>query len=250
MTGQTVLPAEFVLVRDHEVSAEIANVINERAGGSPVKYVDAYDLFGHGLGALRARGVENCSFELIACMDSDDISFLDRCEKQLAVFNDNPDIAVVGGIIAEFSTTPQEIVSYRKVPENYEDIVKFSKLRCPFNNPSVMFRKDVVLAVGNYKPIKGCEDYDLWFRILKDGYKGYNLPCLVLYYRTGDQFLKRRRNKIHYQSYINLKKEMRKEKYIGWKDFQISVNVQRLFYYSPAFIQKYIYRLLRKDFVL
>jgi glycosyltransferase involved in cell wall biosynthesis len=246
MAKQTVPPAEFVFVRDHEISVELTRVVEKCVGDVKIKYVDAYELFGKGLGSLRGKGVENCSYNLIACMDSDDISFPKRCEKQLTIFQKYPELAVVGGTIAEFSTMPQKVVSYRKVPERHEDIMKFAKLRSPFNQPSVMFRKDAVMDVGNYRPLGGCEDYDLWFRILKNGCKGYNIPEPILYYRTGEQFIKRRRNKLHYQSYINLRKELRKENFISSFDYLLSLNIQRFFYYSPIFIQRLIYIVLRK----
>jgi glycosyltransferase involved in cell wall biosynthesis len=246
MASQTIPPSEFVFVQDHDVSSEIQYIIKKYTDGIPVKCVDAYDLFGSGLGSIRARGVENCSFELIACMDSDDIAFPDRCEKQLQIFDKNPDMAIVGGVIAEFSVIPEEIISYRKVPEKHKDIMKFAKLRSPFNHPSVMFQKSAVIDVGNYRSLGGCEDYDLWFRLLKNGYKGYNISVPILYYRTGDQFVRRRANKLHYQNYIDLKKELRKENFINSFEYLLSISIQFFFYHSPVFVQNIIYTLIRR----
>jgi glycosyltransferase involved in cell wall biosynthesis len=247
MSSQTILPAEFVLVRDHEIPDELTEIIEESAGGIPIKYVDAYELFGKGLGAIRAKGVENCSYELIACMDSDDISFSDRCEKQLAIFDKYPDVAIVGGTIAEFSRTFEKIMSYRLLPEKHIDIVKFAKLRCPFNQPAVMFRKSVILNVGNYDVfLNACEDYELWFRALKSGYVSYNIPEPVIYFRAGDHLIEHRGEKKHYQCYVKLKKQMRKEKFINWFDCQVSITVQSVFYYSPLFLKKLIYMVLRR----
>lgn len=247
MAKQTVPPVEFVLVLDHDISDELAACIAEAAGSVSVHYVDARDLFEQGLGALRARGVEQCSCELVACMDSDDIAFPDRCARQLEVFRNNPGLAIVGGITAEFIHTAGNIVSYRNVPENHTDIMKYAKLRNPFNQPSVMFRKAIVLGVGNYNPrYKGYEDYELWYRLLKNGHKGYNIPEPIVYYRAGDQLIKHRGEKKNYISYKAIKKKMRKEKFINWFDYQISVNSQRLFYYSPFFLKKIIYKVLRK----
>jgi glycosyltransferase involved in cell wall biosynthesis len=211
-----------------------------------VRYVDAYELFSQGLGCLRARGVENCSCELIACMDSDDISCPDRCEKQLAVFKNNPDFAIVGGIVAEFLDTPKNIASYRFVPENHVDIIKFAKFRNPFNQPSVMFRKSIILDVGNYNiSYKNSEDYELWFRVLKNGYTGYNIPEPIVYFRAGEQLIEHRGEKKHYQSYIKLKKQMRNEKFINLFDYQIAIIIHTVFYYSPLFLKKLIYTVLR-----
>jgi len=247
MAGQTAPPAEFVLVWDYEINHDMMEIVAKSVGRIPVKYVNAQDLIGQGLGSLRARGVENCAYELIACMDSDDIAFPDRCEKQLAVFQHHPDLAIVGGIIAEFCDTPEEIISYRVVPENYKEIMKYARLRDPFNHPSVMFRRSVILSIGNYQPMKGCEDYDLWFRLLKNGYKGYNIPEPILYYRTGEQFIKRRKNKTHYHCYIELKKKMWDANFINWFEYYLSIAIQKVFYYSPCFVQMFMYKfMLRK----
>jgi cellulose synthase/poly-beta-1,6-N-acetylglucosamine synthase-like glycosyltransferase len=247
MANQTIPPVEFVFVRDHDIPHEFINIIKECTKNIPVKYADVYELFGQGLGHLRAKGVEYCSYELIACMDSDDIAFPDRCEKQLAVFEKNPDFAIVGGIVAEFSDSPENIVSYRMVPENHEDIVKFLKLRNPFTQSSVMFRKSVILNVGNYNiSYEGFEDYELWFRVLKNGYSAYNIPEPIIYFRAGEQLIAHRGEKKNYDCYVKLKKQMRKGNSINWFDYQISVIAQTIFYYSPFFIKKLVYILLRK----
>jgi len=248
MEKQTIPPSEFVLVRDHRIPQELLDIVQESVASVPVKYVDAYELFGQGLGAILARGVEQCSYELIARMDSDDIAFPDRCEKQLAIFNANPELAIVGGTIAEFFGSIDNVISYRILPEEHNDILKFSKFRSPFSHPSVMFRKDFILAVGNYNNnYRACEDYELWFRLLYSGKKGYNIQEPILFFRDDGQYIKRRKGKKHYQFYVLLKKEMYRNGFINFVDYILSINIQRFFRYSPYFIQILIYRyLLRK----
>jgi cellulose synthase/poly-beta-1,6-N-acetylglucosamine synthase-like glycosyltransferase len=248
MAKQTIQPAEFVLVRDYEIPQELLDIVKESVASIPVKYVDAYELFGQGLGAILARGVEQCSCELIARMDSDDIAFPDRCEKQLEIFNNNPGLAIVGGTIAEFSDSIDNIISYRVLPENNKDIVRFARLRCPFNHPAVMYRKNIILKIGNYSSLPRCEDYDLWYRVLNAGYEGYNIVDPLLYYRSGLSMLKRR-DKKHIDQYILLKKRMKKNGFINGIDFVISVNMQQFSYNLPYFVQKFIYsNFLRKKY--
>jgi glycosyltransferase involved in cell wall biosynthesis len=247
MSTQTIPPAEFVLVQDHDISSELAEAIKEGISDIPVRYIDAYDLFGKGLGAILARGVEQCSYDLIARMDSDDISFPDRCEKQLKIFQKNPKLAIVGGTVAEFSDTPQNIVSYRTVPKENSDIIKFARLRNPFNQPAVMFRKNIICRVGNYDvSFKACEDYELWIRVLMNGGEGYNIVEPILYYRAGEHLIKHRGERVNLEHLIKLNKKMLDAKFSRLIDYLISVNVQRFFYYSPFFIQKFIYKLLRR----
>jgi len=246
MAKQTIQPSEFVFVRDHEIPPELLKVVQESTAHIPVKYVDAYELFGKGLGAILARGVEQCTYEIIARMDSDDIAFPDRCEKQLTVFNDNPKLAIIGGTIAEFTDSIDNIISYRVLPSDNKKIYKFAKLRCPFNHPTVMYRKEIVLKVGNYRSLPRCEDYDLWYRILYAGWKGSNIESPVLYYRGGLSMIKRR-DKLYINQYILLKKQMKEVGFINLIEYKISICVQQFFYYLPYFIQKFIYSyLLRK----
>ena len=42
-------------------------------------------------------------------MDSDDISYPDRCVRQMKVFELNPEIDICSGIIEEFSKSPDII---------------------------------------------------------------------------------------------------------------------------------------------
>jgi hypothetical protein len=182
-------------------------------------------------------------------MDSDDIAFPDRCEKQLKIFTEKPQLAIIGGTIAEFSDSIEKIISYRVLPEHHKDIVKFAKLRCPFNHPTVMYRKKVVLEIGNYHALPKCEDYDLWFRILYAGFEGFNIASPILYYRGGLSMLKRR-DRVYISQYISLKKRMKKVEFINWLEYNISIYIQQFSYHSPYFIQKAIYMfLLRKKLI-
>ena len=75
-----------------------------------------------GLGLALNEGLKVCSNELVARMDTDDISLIDRCEKQLNEFNKNPNLVMVGTNVDEFYDTPDNITSTRKVPSDYEGI--------------------------------------------------------------------------------------------------------------------------------
>src|SRR5699024_2389598 len=101
-----------------------------------------------GLGMALNEGLKACKNELVARMDTDDISLPTRCEKQLHEFLTNPDLSIVGTNTDEFYESPNDIVSSRIVPTKHEDILSFSKRRSPFNHPTVMYRKTDVLNVG------------------------------------------------------------------------------------------------------
>ena len=84
-----------------------------------------------GLGNALNEGIKYCKNELVARMDSDDIAYPDRCEKQMAVFNTRPEVSICSGIVEEFTTDPDVVDTRRVPPENNAEIVEFAKKRNP-----------------------------------------------------------------------------------------------------------------------
>lgn len=145
-----------------------------------------------GLGNALNEGMKHCTNELIARMDSDDISRPERCEKELRYLMQHPEISVVGGFIEEFIQDTEHICSVRIVPSAQDNIIQFAKRRNPFNHVSVMYRKSSVEAVGGYQSFFLLEDYYLWVRMLSHGYKGYNIEEPFVWVRVGQDMYKRR----------------------------------------------------------
>ena len=108
---QTRKPDEIVIVKDGPLTEELDSVIDGFAQTAPVKIVSLPQ--NRGLGMALAEGVTHCTHELIARMDGDDISHHDRFEKQLVFMEQNPGIAICGGVIREFSGSPDNITSKR-----------------------------------------------------------------------------------------------------------------------------------------
>ena len=119
-----------------------------------------------GLGNALNEGIKHCKNELVARMDSDDIAYPDRCEKQMAVFNAHPEVSICSGIVEEFTTDPNTADARRVPPETNAEIVEFAKKRNPFNHPCVMYKKSAVEAVGSYQDFYLLEDYYLRLRML------------------------------------------------------------------------------------
>ena len=192
MYNQTVLTNDFVLICDGILNRELNNVIADmqQQFGKVLNVVRLERNIG--LGAALNIGIKHCKNELIARMDSDDISYPDRCEKQLKIFVDYPEIAICSGIIEEFSETTDIIDARRIPPESSEEIFEYAKKRSPFNHPCVMYRKQAVESAGGYQDFYLLEDYYLWIRMLMQGMKGYNLQEPILYMRAGNKLYLRR----------------------------------------------------------
>ncbi|MBO0454293.1 MULTISPECIES: glycosyltransferase [Enterococcus] len=220
--NQTTSVKEIVLVLDGPITPDLQAVIDDyqRINHSIIKLVPLSENVG--LGKALAVGVEACSYGLIARMDTDDIMLPTRIEKQYAEFKENPGLTIVGSNIDEFYDTPSEIVGRRIVPESYEEICNFSKKRNPFNHMTVMFKKSAILDVGNYQPMMGFEDYYLWVRLLKAGYKGKNIQESLVHARTGEGMYARRGGKKYFVNGLKGRKAIYKAGLGSFFDYLIS----------------------------
>ena len=248
MLTQTVKPSEIVMIADHELFGETQNLlrkIQEKFSDIPIRIIRKDELFGKGLGAILAYGVTQCQYPLIARMDTDDIAFPERCERELEILANQPDISVVGGGLEKFSSSPTQVEGLRIPPEKGRKLNQYSKFRNPFNHPTVMFRKEVILKVGNYAPIRECEDYELWYRVLKNNYLGYNLQYPVLHYRAGTDMLKRRKNSAFFHQSLTLILTMYREHYINLFELIAAFSMQIIRYYAPFQINKIVYKYVR-----
>jgi glycosyltransferase involved in cell wall biosynthesis len=187
---QTLKPKEIVLVKDGPLNDDLEKVISDFGQKAPLTVLKLEN--NSGLGISLAEGLKLCSCNLVARMDSDDISKPDRFEKQVKFMSEHPEIGVLGTFIAEFVTTVDNIVSYRILPLEYLDIKRFAKKRNPLNHMTVMFRKKVVLTAGNYISFYGYEDYYLWVRLLIQNVTIVNLPSALVYARINNIYNKRR----------------------------------------------------------
>lgn len=219
MLMQTVPPHEFVIICDGPLTPALDALLAEYEAGNKELFRIIRFEKNRGLGLALRDGVTLCRCDLIARMDSDDISMPDRIEKQLAVLKENPEISIVGGQIAEFNNTPEQIVSYRIVPQYHEEILHFMRSRNAMNHVTVLFRKDAVLDAGNYESLLGYEDYYLWVRMLKMGKRFRNLSDICCYVRVGDQMFRRRGGMAYFRYAMIMEKHLLRLKLINRRQY-------------------------------
>lgn len=160
-------PDEVIIVRGYNLPSDMVKVIDKFKLDSNFSVYDI-SVDEKGRGHARMVGVERATSKFIAIIDADDIACQNRLSRQLEYFEANPSTDVVGGYIGEFETDPNEIISVREVPENMGKIQKVAHYRCPINHPTIMFRRDSVLEVGNYRMMEYGEDYELCCRLLEN----------------------------------------------------------------------------------
>lgn len=247
MLNQTVFPSEFVVVEDGPLTDELNKIIEEYEK----KYKNLFKIVklktNQGLGPALKIGVENCTNEYIARMDSDDYAIPTRCEKELKKINEGKGLDIVGSSIAEFIDNIKNIQAYRNLPETNKEIYKYAQRRNPFGHPSVMLRKSKVLEAGNYKKYYLCEDYDLWLRMIEKGAKCYNFKEILVYMRVSSDFYKRRGGLKYLKSILKFKTEQFKKNRFKLTDYIISSLASIVTCLCPNPIREFIYKkILRK----
>ena len=231
--NQTVKPDEVVIVVDGPVHSALDSVICEYENQSNFKIIRLEKNQGHG--EARRVSLLNCSNELVALMDADDISVSDRFEQELKLFQNN-DFDIVGGNIAEFTEDVDNIVAYRTVPQDDSEIKEYMKKRCPFNQVSVMFRKSSVEKAGGYLDWYCDEDYYLWLRMFLSGCTMANTGTVLVNVRVGKEMYQRRGGWKYFVSETKLQHYMLKNNIIGL--FTFFCNVAKRFIVQIAMPDK------------
>lgn len=246
MMEQTVLPDQFVLVCDGPLTEALDEVVEHFQEQYPEVFLVVRLKECGGLGPALQVGIKHCRNELIARMDSDDISRHDRCEKQLYIFR-KKQVDITGGIIEEFASDFHEISGKRVTPKTNEAILKCAGRRNPFNHVTVMYRKCAVIDAGGYQDFPYFEDYYLWARMLKNGAVGYNIQEPLVYVRTGESMFARRGGMDYAKLAVKFRWYLKKAGISTWLDFLVSAGGQVLICILPNGFRKKFYEvILRK----
>ena len=238
---QTYPPSEIILVKDGPLRKELEKIIIKwkyKLGGKlKIITLDRNVGLGHSL----QYGLLNCTNEIVARTDTDDICREDRFEKQIKFLDNNPDIDVVGCWVAEFENNVNNIISIRKVPISDNKIKKYARFRNPFNHPSVVFRKHAILTCGGYQPFRALEDYYLWVRMILKGRRFANLPEPLLLFRL-DKYTFDRRGSLKYLfNEIKLQIFFLKVNFINLPIFIYNIFLRAIVRSFPNKIRKYFY---------
>ncbi|MDU4789074.1 MAG: glycosyltransferase [Clostridium sp.] len=247
MVEQTLKPDEIVIVKDGKVTAELQKVLDKYDNENP----GLFNIVGYeknrGLGLALNYGLEYCKNELVARMDTDDISMLNRCMKQVKAFEEHPEYAIVGSAVDEFFGTPENITARRVVPCTPDEIYEFAKRRSAFNHPSVMYRKSKVLEFNGYSDLRRNQDVDLFGRMLFGGCKAENFEESLLWFRSDENLAKRRKSWENTKSYIDTIKRFWKMGYSRFTDYALIAVAQTGMFIMPVKLQHLVYKtFLRK----
>lgn len=242
VVNQTVISDEIILVKDGKLTETLENIINQyiKEYGKLFTIIEFQE--NRGLGIALAEGVQKSRNELIARMDTDDICKLNRFEKQLEFFKQNPKLDIVGSHIEEFEENINNIVSIRRVPIGDKEIKNFSKKRNPFNHMTVMYKKSSVLKAGNYKELLWNEDYYLWVRMIMNRCNMANIDESLVYARVDNGMYERRGGIKYAQMDYKLQRKYYDMGFINKREFVMNSLVRSTVRIIPNKLRKLIYK--------
>lgn len=245
--NQTVIPNEIIIVKDGPLNLELENVLSKYK----LKYSEIFNYIelktNQGLGDALNIGVQNCKYNLIARMDSDDVCEKTRFEKQLEKFKNDSKLDVVGSNVTEYEENMDIVIANKYVPEKNEDINKYLKKRNPINHMTVMYKKDKVLQAHNYEKCLGFEDYYLWCKMSKNNAIFYNIQESLVKVRAGKNMYKRRGGKEYVKNIINFERKILKLGIINKLEYIYNICVRVIIAYIPNNTRASIYKkVLRK----
>jgi glycosyltransferase involved in cell wall biosynthesis len=240
--NQTRKTNDFVIVCDGPLTEELNEILEKYQESLTIIRLESND----GLGNALNEGLKHCKNNIVARMDSDDISVPDRFSKQISVMVDQ-NLDIIGSYVTEFEMTQDNIKNQRKVPLSNEEIISFSKKRNPFNHPTVVFRKDRVEAAGGYIACPYFEDYYLWIRMLENKCKCANLDESLVLMRSGKDFYKRRGGVAYSNAIWHFCSLALKNKYIGIKEIIVYFIPRSIVSLLPNGLRKLFYDLLLRN---
>ena len=147
-----------------------------------------------GIPYTRNVGLREARGKYIAIMDSDDISFPSRIERQVHYLEEHEDIDAVGSFYIQFGGWFRKRVKTKFV--NHEDLRMMLLFYNPIANPSVMIRKSSLekRQLRYHEDYFVAQDYQLWAQLIKTG-KIQILPEYLLKYRFGHENISKRSNR-------------------------------------------------------
>ena len=155
-------------------------------------------------------GLTLCRSPIIVRMDADDRCHPDRIKLQREFLLDNPQVAVVGSLVAGF---PAERVGegfelyyeWLNSLVNHEDISREIFVESPIANPSAAFRKSWIDQVGGYQDHGWPEDYDLWLRLYLVGARFAKIPQVLLEWREHPERLTHTDSRYSVENFLRAK---------------------------------------------
>ncbi len=149
-----------------------------------------------GLVAALNHGLRHCRAPLIARMDGDDLCHPRRFELQTSWLRRQRELGLIACRVRHFprwriSDGMRAYENWQNSLLTHDQIMGDLYVESPFAHPSVMLRREILIAAGGYRNWEWAEDYDLWLRLARQGVRFSRLPQILLQWRDRPRRLTR-----------------------------------------------------------
>lgn len=178
--SQTYQKIELIIISDNPKNLEVIDFLKAIKDNRVKVFYNEQNM---GLVGSLNKALRYSKGNYIARMDSDDIAYKDRLEKQLKYMKKN-DLSIVGGALELINENGNVVKNIMKFPTSEFKIKKCILWGSCIAHPTWLVKKNVYSELGGYREIAYCEDYDFLLRaIYIKGYSLGNVDDIVLKYR-------------------------------------------------------------------
>lgn len=229
-TNQVRKPDEIILVEDGPLTDELYGIIRKWKNQIGEAFLVIEKRVNQGLALALNDGIKIAQGDLIARMDSDDISLPNRFLLQEKYMEEHKEVDILGGAIQEFNDEGT-LYNIRTYPATMHDVLKTMYRVSPVAHPTAMFRKSFFDSGFRYSSkYHICEDVTMWYDAAEKKRIINNLPEVILHFRRNDSMMNRR------------SREKAWSEFLAYND-----GIKRVY---GLFSYKYIFSLLRMIFRL
>jgi glycosyltransferase involved in cell wall biosynthesis len=150
-----------------------------------------------GIACALNTGLAEARAPLLARMDADDVAHAERLALQVGRLEADPETTVLGSrvrLLAERGRQAggmKRYVAWLNELLEHDAIAQDLLVESPLAHPSVTMRAAPLKRLGGYRSFDGPEDYDLWLRGFRAGWRFAKLPQVLLGWRDGGARLTR-----------------------------------------------------------
>lgn len=223
-------PDEIVLVEDGLLTMGLCSVVDAWKKILESRLVVIEKPVNEGLAAALNDAIEVAHGDLIARMDSDDISLPDRFMLQEQYMDEHPEVDILGGSIREFNDEGT-LSAVQRYPATMQEVLRTMYKASPLAHPTVMYRSSFFKAGYRYSSkYHICEDVTMWYDAAAGGRVINSLQDVLLEFRRNPSVMQRR------------SREKAWSEFLAYND-----GISRLY---GRFSYKYIYSFMRMCFRL
>ena len=177
---QTYSNFEFIIVIDNpSLSDNVCDYI-EKKKETDCRIIVLYNETNLGLALSLNRGISVAKGHYIARMDADDIAVNDRLQRELDYLEQQGvDMVSTNAVIIDEKS--QEVCKLNSLYENPMCELQYTNT---IVHPSVLIRRDAICNVGGYRNFQRSQDYDLWLRLISEGYQIRTINAYLMKYRV------------------------------------------------------------------